>query len=103
MEILKANNDKVVALGTTGYGNQLREINGITYEVIVLTNGLEEEKEEHVVAINSDDWYAVKCLEVPQKVARKHLSKGTNRHFELTDLESFLTESLMQLFASPLL
>lgn len=98
MEILKANNDKVVELGTTGYGNQLREINGVTYEVIVLTNGLEEYKEEHVVAVNGDDWYAVKCLEVPQKVARKHLSKGTNRHFELTDLESFLTEEAFKVY-----
>lgn len=98
MEKIFTNNDKVIELGITGYGNVLREINGKTFEVIVLTNGLMEEKEEHLVEVNSNDWYAVKCLEVPQKVARKHLTKGTNRHFELTDLESFLTEEAYKIY-----
>lgn len=98
MEILNATNNAVVSLGVTGYGNQLKEINGVTYEVIVLTNGMLEEKEEHIVAINSDDWFALKCVEIPQKVARKHLTKGTNRHFELTDLESFLTEEAYKIY-----
>ena len=98
MERNITSNNLVVDLGITGYGNVLKEINGKTYELIVLTNGLMEYKEEYLLEVNSKDWYAVKCLEVPQKVARKHMSKGVNRHFELTDLESFLIEEAYKIY-----
>lgn len=72
-------------------GNVGFEENGKLYEVIVLTNGLGGNKEKHVVEIESKDWYNYKCIEIPQRIAVRQKVKGTNRHFEATDLESFLT------------
>lgn len=66
--------------------------NGVPFEYITLQGGLTDEKEVYVVEIHSDEWYNLKCVEVPQKIAVRQLTKGTNRHFEKTDLESYLTE-----------
>ena len=72
-------------------GNLGIEENGKLYEVIVLKNGLGESKEKHIVEVESDEWYHLKCIEIPQRIAVRQKVKGTNRHFEATDLESFLT------------
>lgn len=72
--------------------------NGKTYEVVVLNNGLGGDKIKHVVEVNSDAWYHLKCIEVPQKIAVRQKIKGTNKHFEPTDLESYLTEEAYAIY-----
>lgn len=80
-----------VDLGITGYGNPLKKYEGKTYEVIYLTHGLGGLKETYIVELESEDWHFIKCIEVPQKLASKHSFKN-HRHFEITDLEDYLTE-----------
>jgi RNA polymerase sigma factor (sigma-70 family) len=64
---------------------------GRAFEYITLKDTVCGETEIHVVEVGSDDWYYIKCVEIPQKIAKKHKSKG-GKHFEETDLISYLTE-----------
>lgn len=64
---------------------------GRVFEYITLKDTVGGETEIHIVEIGSDDWYALKCVEIPQKIVRKHKAKG-GKHFEETDLISYLTE-----------
>lgn len=64
---------------------------GRVFEYITLKDTVGGETEIHIVEIGTDDWYALKCVEIPQKIAKKHKSKG-GKHFEETDLISYLTE-----------
>lgn len=98
IDLTNIENKEEFKQGITGYGNVIHTKDDVILEHIVLTNGMCEEKEEYIVKVNSGDWYALKCVEVPQKIARKHFAKGTNRHFELTDLESFLTEEAYKIY-----
>lgn len=91
MEIAIANEIKVEPLTLSNLNKgELR--NGVPFEYITLQGGLVDDKEVHIVEIGSDAWYNLKCVEVPQKIAVRQVTKGTNRHFEKTDLESYLTE-----------
>lgn len=65
--------------------------NGVRLEYITLKDTVCGETDNYVVEIGSNDWYALKCVEIPQKIAKKQKSKG-GKHFEESDLISFLTE-----------
>ena len=96
METIKANEVKIESLILSNQNKgELR--NGVPFEYITIQGGLTEDKEVHVVEIGSSDWYNLKCIEVPQKIAIRQLTKGTNRHFEKTDLESYLTEEAFKI------
>ena len=96
MEMIKANEVKIESLILSNQNKgELR--NGVPFEYITIQGGLTEDKEVHVVEIGSSDWYNLKCIEVPQKIAIRQLTKGTNRHFERTDLESYLTEEAFKI------
>ena len=44
------------------------------------------------VVEGSQEWKEVLCISTPQSVARRYKYAGVNKHFEVTDLESYLTE-----------
>lgn len=64
---------------------------GTQLEFITLKDTVSGEKENYVVEVGSDFWFEIKCVEIPQKIARKHKAKG-GRHFDEADLISYLTE-----------
>lgn len=64
---------------------------GSKLEYITLKDTVVGESQIYVVNIGSDFWFDIKCVELPQKIAKKHKAKG-GKHFEEADLVSFLTE-----------
>lgn len=64
---------------------------GRVFEYVTLKETVCGETEIHIVEVGSDDWYSIKCVEIPQKIAKKHKAKG-GKHFEESDLISYLTE-----------
>lgn len=84
---------EVVKVGVLPNHNRYEELSdGTVIEYITLTDSTTGDKENYAVNIGSDFWYEVKCVEIPQKIAKKHKAKG-GRHFEENDLVSFLTET----------
>lgn len=63
-----------------------------TEEIIVLHNFTTGEKEQIKLIKNSKEWYEYKVVEVAQKVALSQKNNKKNKHFHITDLESYLVE-----------
>ena len=63
-----------------------------TEEIIVLQNFTTGDKEQIKLIRNSKEWYEYKVVEVAQKVALAQKNNKKNKHFHITDLESYLVE-----------
>lgn len=82
----------VVEVATLPNHNKMEILqDGTQLEYITLKDTVTGDKENYVVNVGSDFWFEIKCVEIPQKIAKKHKSKG-GRHFEEADLISYLTE-----------
>lgn len=59
---------------------------------VVTTNSFTAEKTVHEVVKHTQEWREILCISIPQQMTASAGRKGTNRHFEPSDLESYLTE-----------
>ena len=69
-----------------------QKIKNFTLDEVVITDFMTGEKTIIEVTRNSKEWYEYKVIEVAQKIAFSQSRNPKNKHFEVTDLESYLVE-----------
>lgn len=91
MNYINKNNNLTYSIAYTSEVMQEKNEN-FTTEVIVLTNFISGGKEQIELVRNTKEWYEYKVIEVAQKIALSQKNNKKNKHFNITDLESYLVE-----------